>query len=75
MRWYKDTMLLEPNNNRHMESFGNRHVLTIRNVRETDFGNYSCAADNSLGRERGYINISGQSTVRKLSNLVLAWYI
>ena len=63
VRWYKDTMLLEPNNNRHMESFGNRHVLTIRNVRETDFGNYSCAADNSLGRERGFTDVSGESVL------------
>ncbi len=53
-------MLLEANNRRHMESFGDRHVLTVRGVRETDFGNYSCAADNSLGRERGFVDVSGE---------------
>ena len=52
-------MLLDPTNNRHMEVYGNRHVLTLKKVKETDFGNYSCMADNSLGRERGSIEVSG----------------
>ena len=46
MKWYKDTMLLDPTNARHMESYGNKHVLILRDVGETDFGNYSCTADN-----------------------------
>lgn len=54
-------MLLEPTNNRHMEAFGNRHVLILRYVREKDFGNYSCTADNSLGRNKGFIDISGMT--------------
>ena len=43
-----------------MDVYGNRHVLTLRNVKETDFGNYSCMADNSLGRDRGSIEVSGK---------------
>ena len=62
VKWYKDTMLLDPTNNRHMEVYGNRHVLTLKSVKETDFGNYSCMADNSLGRERGSIEVSGITT-------------
>ena len=62
MKWYKDTMLLEPTNHRRMASFGNRHVLTLANVRETDFGNYSCVADNSLGKERGHVDVSGKQS-------------
>ena len=62
VKWYKDTMLLDPTNNRHMEVYGNRHVLTLKSVKETDFGNYSCMADNSLGRERGSIEVSGMIT-------------
>lgn len=54
-------MLLDPTNHRHMESYGNRHVLVIRDVKETDFGNYSCMADNSLGRQRGSVEVSGES--------------
>ena len=54
-------MLLDPTENRRMENFGNKHVLILRNVKETDFGNYSCTADNSLGRNRGFIDVSGKS--------------
>lgn len=60
VKWYKDTMLLDPTNTRHMEVYGNRHVLTLKKVKETDFGNYSCMADNSLGRDRGSIEVSGR---------------
>ena len=63
VKWYKDTMLLDPNNNRHMETYGNRHVLILRHVSETDFGNYSCSADNSLGTQRGSIEVSGKCTL------------
>jgi hypothetical protein len=34
VKWYKETMLLDPTNNRHMETYGNRHVLILRNVNE-----------------------------------------
>ena len=60
MKWYKDTMLLDQNNHRRMSSYGSRHLLTLSNVRETDFGNYSCVADNSLGKERAYVDVSGE---------------
>ena len=62
-------MLLQPSQHRLMESYGARHVLTLRNVREVDFGNYSCAADNSLGRERGFIDVSGTG-----ENIFLVFY-
>jgi len=66
VKWYKDTMLLDPTNNRHMETYGNRYVLLLKNVRETDFGNYSCMADNSLGRSRGSIEVSGRPHAAKI---------
>ena len=53
VRWYKKIMLLDQTSNRNMKKFGNRHVLVIRNINEKDFGNYSCLADNSLGRALG----------------------
>lgn len=58
-------MLLDATNHRHMETFGNKHVLILRNVRETDFGNYSCQASNSLGGERDYIDVSGTDNYAK----------
>jgi len=60
VRWYKDTMLLDPSENKQMESLGSRHTLLLQNLAITDFGNYSCMADNSLGRDRGFIELSGR---------------
>ena len=32
----------------------------ILSVGEKDFGNYSCLAENDLGKSRGYIELSGK---------------
>lgn len=42
-----------------METRANKHTLTIRNVQASDFGNYSCVAENSLGRAKKYMELSG----------------
>ena len=52
-------MLLDTNEDRRMEQFGVRHRLVIQYVRDSDFGNYSCYAENELGRSRGFIELSG----------------
>ena len=36
----------------------------ILNVAESDFGNYSCLAENDLGKARGYIELSGEMKSR-----------
>ena len=59
VKWYRDTMLLDPNEFRLMEQFGIRHVLVLRKVAEDDFGNYSCSAENHLGKSRAFIEVSG----------------
>ena len=56
--WYRETMVLDRNNNRMMEQFGIRHRLVIARVIETDFGNYSCVAENELSKSRGFIELS-----------------
>eukprot|EP00090_Calanus_glacialis_P046240 TRINITY_DN8974_c0_g1_i4.p1 TRINITY_DN8974_c0_g1~~TRINITY_DN8974_c0_g1_i4.p1 ORF type:complete len:151 (-),score=37.50 TRINITY_DN8974_c0_g1_i4:35-448(-) len=75
-------MLLDPSDNKQMESAGNRHTLILQNLAITDFGNYSCMADNSLGRDRGFIQLSGrpqQVTItsphnsHKAEEYVLTW--
>ncbi|XP_054285081.1 lachesin-like isoform X1 [Macrosteles quadrilineatus] len=60
MIWYQDSFLLDPTERRTMETRANRHTLTIRNVQSSDFGNYSCVADNSLGRAKKYMELSGK---------------
>ena len=60
VKWYRDTMLLDANENRLMEQYGFRHSMVIRSAAKTDFGNYSCSAENSLGRSRAFIEVSGE---------------
>ncbi|XP_046675230.1 lachesin-like [Homalodisca vitripennis] len=60
MIWYQDSFLLDPTERRTMETRANKHTLTIRNVQSSDFGNYSCVADNSLGRAKKYMELSGK---------------
>lgn len=40
MTWYQDSFLLEPTDRRTMESKLDIQTLTIRNVQQSDFGNY-----------------------------------
>ena len=50
VRWYKNSMLLEPTDTIRMTSRANRHTLILSSIRSgMDFGNYSCVAENSLG--------------------------
>ncbi|XP_076264967.1 limbic system-associated membrane protein-like [Rhynchophorus ferrugineus] len=58
--WYRDTMQLDTTETRIMESRGSRHTLVIRKVHRTDFGNYTCVADNQLGKTRKSIQLTGK---------------
>lgn len=43
-----------------MEHRGSRHTLIIRKVYNQDFGNYSCNAENPLGKSKKYLQLSGK---------------
>ncbi|XP_066144247.1 limbic system-associated membrane protein-like isoform X1 [Euwallacea fornicatus] len=58
--WYRDTMQLDTTERRIMESRGSRHTLVIRKVNRQDFGNYTCVADNQLGKTRKSIQLTGK---------------
>ncbi|XP_058119002.1 hemicentin-1 isoform X1 [Anopheles ziemanni] len=58
--WNQNSFPLQPTDRRTMSSRGNRHTLTILHVQQEDFGNYSCVADNSLGRSKKYMEVSGR---------------
>lgn len=46
---------------RHIiESRGARHSLIIRKIKSNDFGNYTCAADNQLGKTKKVITLTGR---------------
>nr|XP_040580758.1 limbic system-associated membrane protein-like [Lepeophtheirus salmonis] len=70
--WYRETMRLDPNGKRYMESRGSRHTLIIRKVEDRDFANYSCYAINTLGKVRGYITLRGNPTKPVFNSLVLS---
>lgn len=53
-------MLLDANENRLTKKYGFRHTLAIRRVGREDFGNYSCSAENDLGRARAFVEVSGE---------------
>ena len=63
-------MLLDPNESRLMEKFGIRHTLVLRKVAEEDFGNYSCSAENHLGKSRAFIEVSGKTPLSQLFVLI-----
>lgn len=58
--WYQNSFPIQTTDRRIMNTRANRHTLTIRHIQQEDFGNYSCVADNSLGRSRKYMELSGR---------------
>lgn len=66
--WYRDTMQLDTTERLIMESRGSRHTLVIRKVHRTDFGNYTCVADNQLGKTRKSIYLTGKPTAPTFSS-------
>lgn len=53
-------MQLDTTERRIMESRGSRHTLVIRKVHRSDFGNYTCVADNQLGKTRKSVQLTGK---------------
>lgn len=43
-----------------MEARGSRHTLIIRKVQASDFANYTCMADNQIGKTRQKLELSGK---------------
>ncbi|XP_022903300.2 limbic system-associated membrane protein-like [Onthophagus taurus] len=66
--WYRDTMQLDTTEQRIMQSRGSRHTLVIRKVHRSDFGNYTCAADNPLGKTRKTVQLTGIPNSAKFSS-------
>lgn len=58
--WFKETMQLDTTERHIMESRGSRHTLIIRKVHPQDFGNYSCVAENPLGKTRKTVQLTGK---------------
>jgi hypothetical protein len=53
-------MRLDMTERRIMDARGSRYTLIIRKVQASDFGNYTCIADNSIGKTRQRVELSGK---------------
>jgi hypothetical protein len=53
-------MRLDTTERRIMEARGSRHTLIIRKVQASDFGDYTCMADNQIGKTRQKLELSGE---------------
>lgn len=58
--WYKDGRIIE--SDRHVTEERQKHywILHLKQVQESDFGNYSCVANNSRGRSNKSIYLTGK---------------
>uniref|UniRef100_A0A1A9WIG0 I-set domain-containing protein n=1 Tax=Glossina brevipalpis TaxID=37001 RepID=A0A1A9WIG0_9MUSC len=67
-------MQLDTTERHIMESRGSRHTLIIRKVHPQDFGNYSCVAENQLGKSRKTLQLSGKPNVAVFSSPPISQY-
>lgn len=70
--WYQNSFPLSASERITMSARGNNHTLLIANVQPEDFGNYSCVADNSLGRARQHVEVSGRPGPARFTSAPLA---
>ncbi|KAG8229665.1 hypothetical protein J437_LFUL008598 [Ladona fulva] len=72
--WFRNTLRLETTERHITESRGSRHTLLLRKVHSADFGNYSCLADNTLGKTRQYVELSGRPNPAEFTSEPLSRY-
>ncbi|XP_072947061.1 igLON family member 5-like isoform X2 [Epargyreus clarus] len=70
--WYQNSFPLSASERVTMSVRGNNHTLLIANVQPEDFGNYTCVADNSLGRARQHVEVSGRPGPARFTSPPLA---
>ncbi|GLH04580.1 Uncharacterized protein GBIM_10263, partial [Gryllus bimaculatus] len=72
--WFRNTLRLETSERHIMEVRGSRHTLILRKVQSNDFGNYSCVADNNLGKAREHLQLSGVPNTAEFGSNPLGRY-
>ncbi|XP_075221465.1 protein amalgam-like [Lycorma delicatula] len=60
--WYRETTPLPVSSARHSTAQvdGSVHLLQLHNVQSNDFGIYLCVAENSIGKAKATIELSGK---------------
>ena len=59
VRWYRESLLLDSDNNFLLESKGTLHTFIIRKVRKENFGTFSCSASNTFGKQTAHVLVTG----------------
>ncbi|XP_039282767.1 protein amalgam [Nilaparvata lugens] len=58
--WYRETKPLTPTERSETRSTGHQYWLMLHHVRSSDFGLYTCVAENRMGKAKGTIELSGK---------------
>jgi Immunoglobulin I-set domain len=59
--WFKDGVSIPLKSEKYkITHTGSRHLLIIQNTQKADFGEYTCHANNSLGRADKVVRLSGE---------------
>lgn len=64
--WKRNNEILKSDINLNIINEGNRHILKILHTKKSDFGNYTCMAENSVGEENKHVLLSGKPTPAEL---------
>ena len=70
MVWFKNSMKLDMKRGYILTSDNKKYSLTIPNVGEEDFANYTCQAINSLGKKEEMIQLRGNPVPPQINSQV-----
>ncbi|XP_045462616.1 lachesin-like isoform X2 [Harmonia axyridis] len=80
--WLRNGIVLHSSSHIKMSNQDNEHILTLKGLRESDFGQYVCSANNSLGAIEKSINLVKTPAIREFikperptKDLVLTWKV
>ncbi len=65
MHWFKNDDLKLTDETATLKRRQHRHTLVFEELREEDYGNYTCRARNKLGEMSKKLEVSGESTPLK----------
>lgn len=72
--WFKSTMQQDITERHSIVRHGTRYSLIIRNVQRSDFDNYTCTAENTLGKVRRFVALTGKPNVAVVRSKAVSVY-
>jgi len=60
VRWYRDSLMLDSDNNYLREQRGSLHTFIVRKVKQENFGQYTCRATNTFGKQSAHVYLTGK---------------